>query len=369
MKKLISLILIAALLAAMLLASASAEVITLNGTVVSTCTETITAALGGTIGDVKVSAGDHVNAGDALAALETVKVYALEDGTVRLFGSVGDSAETVAEKYGAVAYIEPAVRYTVSASTKNAYDDEANRIIHPGETVYLRSMENVKLTGKGIVTNVSGSSYTIELSEHDFSSGENVYIYRSSSFGIMSRIGRGSVSLKDPVTYTGSGIIVKYTAANNGTVKKGDVLFETLSGDYTAKTADLDKVTVTKAGVIASVSLQKGNSVNAGDTVAEFYADENMRIEALVTEEYLSSFAAGDEVAVTFIYLDNGEYTVNGVIEKISRTASSTDEETGEASYSVMIRPESTERLSYGMNAVIEKIEKAAPAEEEKAGE
>ena len=43
------------------------------------------------------------------------------------------------------------------------------------------------------------------------------------------------------------------------------------------------------------------------------------------------------------------------MIEKISRTSASVDEETNEASYAVLIRPESTERLYYGMNAVIEK--------------
>lgn len=368
MKKLVSLIL-AAVMTALLFACASAEVVTMNGTVVSICTETITAPLGGRIAEAAVSAGDHVSAGDTLAVLETEKVYAQEDGVVRFFGSVGDSAEMISARYGAVAYIEPSARYTVSASTKNAYDNEANRIIHPGETVYLRSMVTVSNTGKGTVTSVTGSNYTIELTESAFSSGENVYVFRDPSYGIMSRIGRGSVSLKDPAAYAGSGIVVKYTAANDSVVRKGDVLFETLSGDYTARTADLNRITAPKDGVITSVSFKKGGALAAGDAAAEFCADEDMRVEALVTEADLAYFKSGDEVAVTFIYLDNGEYTVNGVIEKISRTAASADEETDEASYSVMIRPESTDRLSYGMNAVVEKIEAAPAVEEESAGE
>ncbi len=368
MKKLVSLIL-AAVMTALLLACASAEVVTMNGTVVSICTETITAPLGGRVAEAAVSAGDHVSAGDALAVLDTEKVYAQEDGVVRFFGSVGDSAEMISGRYGAVAYVEPAVRYTVSASTKNAYDNEENRIIHPGETVYLRSMVTVSNTGVGTVTAVTGSSYTIELTESGFSSGENVYVFRDASYGIMSRVGRGSVAVKDPAAYTGSGIVVKYTAVNNAAVKKGDVLFETLSGDYTAKTADLDRITAPKDGVITSVSFKKGGTLAAGEAAAEFCADEDMRVEALVTEADLAYFKAGDTVAVTFIYLDNGEYTVNGVIEKISRTAASADEETDEASYSVMIRPESTDRLSYGMNAVVEKIDTAPETEADKAGE
>lgn len=355
MKKIIALILTAVLFSALLLGSASADAITMNGTVVSTHTETVTAALGGAVGQVHVTAGDHVSAGEKLVTLNAEKVYALEDGTVRLFGEVGDSADSLSSRYGAVAYIEPARQYTVSASTKNAYDAEKNKTIHPGESVYLKSVSNSKNTGTGIVTSVSGTSFNIEMISGSLENGEAAYVYRNAAYTATSRIGRGTVSHQDPVAYSGSGIIVSYKVENGSKVKKGDVLFETLSGSYANQIGDLCEITAERDGVIASISLNKGGTLAAGDTVAEFYADSDLRIQATVTEADLQSFQVGDKVTATFTYLDSGEYTVDGVIEKISRTSASVDEETNEASYSVLIRPESTERLYYGMNAVIEK--------------
>ncbi len=353
MKK-IALVVTAVLLGMLVLSSALADTVTMNGTVVSTRTETITAALGGTVGQVHIAAGDHVSAGDKLVTLYAEKVYALEDGTVRLFGEVGDAADSLSSRYGAVAYIEPDRPFTISASTKKAYDAEANKIIHPGESVYLKSVEDSKHTGTGIVTTVSGTSFGIEVISGGLENGESAYVYRSAEYTAVSRIGKGTVSRQDPVAYSGSGIIASYRVENGSAVKKGDVLFETLSGSYAHQTGNLYEITAAGNGVIASVSLNKGGSLAAGGTVAEFYADSDLRIQATVTEEDLQSFQVGDSVVATFTYLDNGEYTVDGVIEKISRTGESADG-SEEASYAVLIRPESADRLHYGMNAVIEK--------------
>ena len=355
MKKIISLILTAILFSTLLLSSAAAEEITMTGTVVSTHTETITASLGGTVGQVMVSAGDHVEQGDPLVILTAEKVYALQDGTVRVFGEVSDSTDMLVDRYGAVVYVEPACEYVISASTKNAYEAEENKVIHPGETVWLKSVENMKNVGTGMVTSVSGSSYSLEVTGGSFSADESVYIFRDKNYAANSRIGRGTVSRQSPVAYSGSGIVADFSVVSGKKVKKGDVLFETLSGSYQNASGDLKSITAGSSGVIASISLNKGSSLSAGETVAEFYADSDLRIQATVSEADLQYINPGDSVTATFIYLDEGEYTVAGVIEKISRTSTSVDEETNEASYTVLIKPESTERLCYGMNAVIEK--------------
>ena len=354
MKKSLSCILLALLLTAAMLGGALADAITMSGTVVSIRTETITALMGGTVEKVLVSAGDHVSAGDALATLKTEKVYALQNGTARLFGEVGDSTDMLSERYGAVIYIEPECQYTVSATTKNAYDSEANKTIHPGETVYMKSVDNSRNTGSGVVTSVTSTGYKIEVLDGSFEGSESVYVYRNAAYTNVSRIGRGTVSRQDPIAYTGSGIIVSYNVEDGAAVKKGDVLFETLSGTYTNHGGDLRSVTVSGDGVVASITMNRGAAVAAGDAVAEFYADEDMRVEAKVLEADLQSFRVGDTVTITFTYLDNGEYQVKGVVEKISRTSAAVDEETNEASYSVLVKPASTERLSYGMNAVVE---------------
>ena len=339
-----------------LVGSALADSITMNGTVVNAAPQTVTAELGGTISQVYVTAGDRVQTGDTIAVLETEKIYALQDGTVRLFGEIGDSAEMVAERYGAVAYIEPACEYTISASTKNAYDLEENKIIHPGETVYIRCVDDSKNTGIGLVTAVSGTSFSVEVTEGSFENGESVYLYRTETYMAVSRIGKGSISRQDPVAYTAEGIIVGYPVENDMTVSKGAVLFETLAGSYANQTDGLNRISAAETGIVAALSLSIGSTVASGDAVMTFYADDAMRIQATVTETDLQYFKVGDTVRVEFTYINGGDFSMTGTIEKISGVGSALNEDSDEASFTVWIIPESTEALSYGMNAVISRM-------------
>ena len=137
------------------------------------------------------------------------------------------------------------------------------------------------------------------------------------NWAAVSRIGRASVSLKDPVAYTAEGLIAAFCVEDGAQVKKGDVLFETVSGSYPVDAASLAQVTAPVSGVVSSVSLNRGSTVSSGTAVAEIYPDELLRIEASVPESDLSLFTVGREVSVELNYLDNGEYTVPGVIEKV----------------------------------------------------
>ena len=355
MKKVVAVILVLSLL--VLSAAALADSVTMNGTVVSASPQTVTAALGGTVAQVLASAGDRVQTGDAVAVLETEKVYALQDGTVRFFGEAGDSAAMVTDRYGAVAYIEPACRYTVSASTKTAYDLEENKTIHPGETVYLKCTSDSTHTGTGLVTAVSGTSFSVEVTGGDFEHGESVYLFRAPEYTTVSRIGKGSVSRQDPVAYTAEGVVVRYTAENGAAVRKGDVLFETLAGSYANQTGDLCRITAARDGVVSDLSLTVGGAVAAGDAVMTFYPDEAMRIEATVTETDLQYFHVGDAVKAEFTYINGGGFTVAGTVEKISGVGSAASEDSDESSFTVWIIPESADGLSYGMNAVISRAD------------
>ena len=363
MKKLVSSLLVILLLLS-LSSAALAQHVTVNGTVVSTQTEIVSAAVGGTVQEINVLAGDEVRAGDVLATLKTTKVYALQDGVVRLFGEVGDDAAAVAEQYGAVAYVEPAQRYTVTSSTKNAFDVEVNRIIHPGETVYLRAQENSQHTGKGQVTAVTDSSYTVEILSGSLESGDSVLIYRDAAFQSTSRIGRDTVTLKAPVAYTGEGLIAAFSVENGAKVKKGDVLFELVEGAYIPGNDQLTQIVAPNDGIVSSVSLTKGGAVSVGGAVAEIYLNAGMRVEASVAESDLQYFQAGNAVRIEFNYLEDGEFSIPGTIEKISLIgAESGAEDSEEAWFSVLIRPESTEKLAYGMHAVITTVEAEAQAE------
>lgn len=365
MKKLFSVLLLV-VLSLSVASAAMARTVTADGTVVSTGTVIVSSDVGGTVAEVSVSAGDAVSAGDVLVTLTPSRVYALQDGTVRLFGSVGDDAADIASQYGAVAYVEPALRYTISASTRNAYSSEANKIIHPGETVYLRATENAQLTGTGRVTTVSGTSYTVEVLSGNLESGYSVNIFRTEDYAAVSRIGRASVTLKDPVAYTAEGLIAAFCVEDGAQVKKGDVLFETVTGSYPLDAASLTQVTVPVSGVVSSVSLNRGSTVSPGTAVAEIYPDELLRIEASVPESDLALFTVGREVSIELNYLDNGEYTVPGVIERVSRIGTaSASAESEENVFSVWIQPASADRLSYGLHAIVTVSDSAVKTEAE----
>lgn len=335
------------------LSAALADNVTMNATVVATAQQTVTSSISGKVESVYVALGDHVQAGDRLATLTTTKVYAKEDGTVYIFGQPGDATETIVSRYGAVAYMEPAYTYTISASTRNAYDAEENRLVHPGESVYLRSNQNSKRTGLGVVTVVDGSSFTVEVISGDFESSEQVNIYRDEAYATSSRIGRGSTSRAAMTTYEGSGCVVSYAVENGQSVKKGDLLFETMEGDFIPGGTVTCDILAPVNGVISSLSLGLGSSVSQSSEVAVINPDSGIRLEATLTESDLAQVAIGDRMQAEFTYVSGGALVLPGTVERISRLAADATDDADECSYTVIILPDDAGGLSYGLNAVI----------------
>ena len=354
LKKFLAILLAA--VAALSWSAALAVSVPLNGTVVNTQEETVVSLYGGAVEEICVQVGDSVQAGDVLATLKTTKVYALQDGVVRLFGSVGESVEMIANLYGAVAYVEPTMQYTAQISTKTAdANNEANRFVHPGETVYLRAVENMNRTGTGTVTSVAGGSFNVILSLGSFASSDSVNVYRDPTFTPINRLGKGTVSLVDPVAYTGEGIVTSFAVENGAQVKKGDILFETVAGSYDSAASGWTQIKAPCSGIIASLNMTKGTAVAEGSAVATLYADDGMRIEATVSETDLLSFHVGDNVIAEFTYLNDGGISIRGVIEKISRLgeASSSDVESEEAWFTVSVKPNTSVGLYYGAHAIV----------------
>ena len=79
--------------------------------------------------------------------------------------------------------------------------------------------------------------------------------------------------------------------------------------------------------------------------------------EATVTETDLQYFNVGDPVKIELIYLEDGEYAMDGTVEKISHIGQTSGEESGEASFTVYIIPAETEKLLYGMTALISRVQ------------
>lgn len=348
MKRFLSLLLTALML---LGTAASAEELELTGTVSATQTVTLTAPAAGKVESCTVVPGDHVEAGTALLTLQTTKVYAEQDGTVRIFGQPGDSVTSLTTRYGGVAYVAPAQRYTVSGSTKGAYSNDDNKLIHAGETVYLRSTSNYKLKSTGTVTIVSGTSYTVEVDGDTFTSSTTVGIYRDPEYVNTSLIGTGKVTQASSVVYSGTGYLVKLHVQNGQQVSAGDLLYETLEGTFAPGSDSINVVSADGAGVIAAVNTGKGKTVAADEAVVDLYPDAGMRIIVSVAEDDLSRVEPGMNVQYLLPGQENNAEPLTGTVEKISLLPD--EDSTYRTAYTVYIIPETVEFLRYGMAVTV----------------
>ena len=332
-------------------ANAFAEELELTGTVSSLQTITLTSPAAGKVESCTIVPGDHVEAGTALLSLQTTKVYAEQDGTVRIFGQPGDSVTALTTRYGGVAYVEPAQRYTVSGSTKGAYSNDDNKLIHAGETVYLRSTSNYNLKSTGTVTTVSGTSYTVEVDGDTFTSNTTVGIYRDPDYVNTSLLGSGKVTQASATVYSGTGYLVRLHVQSGQQVSAGDLLYETLEGTFAPGSDSINVVSADGAGVIAAVNTGKGKTVAADEAVIEFYPDEGMRIIVSFPEDDLSRVEPGMTVQYLLPGQEDNAEPLNGTVEKVSLLPD--EDTTYGTTYTVSIIPETVEFLRYGMAVTV----------------
>lgn len=348
MKRFLSSLLIALML---LGTAASAEELELTGTVSATQTVTLTAPAAGKVESCTVAPGDHVEAGTALLTLQTTKVYAEQDGTVRIFGQPGDSVTALTTRYGGVAYVEPDQRYTIAGSTKTAYGTDDTKYVHAGETVYLRSASNYNLKGTGTVTIVSGSSYTVEVDGDTFTSSTTVNIYRDAAYAATSLLGNGKVSQASAAVYSGSGYLVRLHVQSGQQVSAGDLLYETLEGSFAPGSDSINVVSADRAGVIAAVNTGKGKIIAADEAVVELYPDAGMRIIVSVPEGDLSRVEPGMTVQYLLPGQEDSAEPLSGTVEKVSLLPD--EDTTYGTTYTVSVIPETVEHLRYGLTVTV----------------
>lgn len=368
MKKLVVLW-IALMMMLMSLEMATAESIMIYGSVICTQPYPVVCTAEGTIEQVYYSAGERVATGDVLATVATQKVYAASDGTVYLFGEAGDQIADITAKYGAVAFLAPSMPYTITATAADR-NGTAIRVI-PGEIVYLRCYKDGRHMGKGILAKIQKGEYTVIVTEGEFDNNETVSIYRDEKFTDVSRIGRAKVNIAEMDTYGGTGCLVKFHVQNGTKVKKGTLLYETISGSFMPEETHHSQIISPVSGIISAVYKHRGDMLTnvskapAGDgidaseaktelanVVAEIYPDDCLRIVALAPENVLNSIHVDDEVYVTCQFIENMAAPVIGKVETISRIPIQDD--TGmEAQYEVYIVVEDASVFYYGMNVVV----------------
>jgi len=326
-----------------------------SGTVTWRNTITLTAPFGGTLLDYALRVGDTVQAGQTLFTLDTDKVYAATSGTVRgLRAQPGDDAATVTDRYGALLYLEPAGRYTLSASTNNAYkstdNHNVNRYITEGETVYLRSSDDNDRTGVGIVTKVDGRNFEVEVQSGNLDMEDTVSIYRDEAYSTKERLASyAKVQRAKSLAVTAEGSVLRCAVAEGDTVQRGDLLFEMVKGTLPALSGTDAAVVSPVDGVIVSLSKDAGATINQKDVLATLYAANDLMVTFDVDESDLDLIEPGNRVTVTLDALA-GRKPMEGTVDAVSGITTSED---GSTQYTAYVTLSDVADLRPGMSVSV----------------
>ena len=284
-----------ALLLALTLVCACALAATANATIVAPDTVKITAPFAGTLKPFDLTATQEVAAGEALFEIDTVPVYATQDGTVAaVFAGVGDDASGVQSRYGAMAVIEPALALYIDADTAQAYDDDDNRYLHAGETLYLKC-GNEKGTGR--VASVSGKDYIVEILTGSFDVGDTVRCFRESSTPSDSETGRGKVKRYDDVNIVSDGRVAAVHVKPGDTVKVGDLLFEMIDAQSARDASPVIATPV--SGAVSAVYVTSGAQVYRGALLCEIADLSTLELSVEVDELDIDRVKIGDVLSFT----------------------------------------------------------------------
>ncbi|MCI6040970.1 MAG: efflux RND transporter periplasmic adaptor subunit [Clostridiales bacterium] len=308
----------------------------------------ITAPYSGVMLPFDLESGDRVSAGDTMFSMDTVKVYAPVDGTVQaVFADPGDLCEDVTALYGMIACIERTLPQVANASTSGAYNDEDNRLIHVGETVYFYQTSDKDNEGEGRVTAVNGSDYTVELTAGDFENGDTIKIYRDEKMGTKSCIGTGTIERAADVAVNGSGRVLSCAVQPGQTVRKGQLLFELAEQDAQADVTSA-AVTASHSGVVELVGAASGQQVYKGQLLANIHDLSVMNVVAEVDEIDLERVHVGDTLTVVFDCYPQEE--VSGTVQSVSLIGNAKQNATY---YDVTISISTSWQVLPGMNATV----------------
>lgn len=334
MRKTISLLLCWLLLAlpALSLAESSGGLI-LTGKVEALESVTLYAPFGGSVSDFSLAAGDRVQAGETLLHLDTLKVYAPCDGVIRgIFAQEGDSAGFVQSRYGGLCYLEPTQSLVLHTSTAQGHDSAENRFLHIGETVYLRCTTNSNRSGIGRLIAVNGQSFSVEVTEGNLWIGDSVNIHREAAYGNTSRLGRGVVSRVNPLAITGDGSVLSVAVSEGDAVRRGDLLFEMVSGALEGMSPAQPDLAAPVDGILAHVSVSAGQTVAKNQALLTLYRTDRFKLVSLIDEVEIADMVVGSRASIAFDSLPGKRY--EGVIAGISGIGTVSD---GYTEYAVTI--------------------------------
>lgn len=322
-----------ALLLLLLLPAWAALGETYAGKTVAIRTETLWAECGGILQELAVTVGQTIQAGECVGNIRPTAVFANQDGTVaRITAQAGDTID------GTVLELSPESRFTVSCTSDGAYERADNQLVHSGETVYIRCINDGSHRGVGAISQIEGSTYQVIATGGDFYNGETVRLYRKPGYPYLSLIGEGTVIASETEAYTASGVLIDLHVQEGEQVERGQLLLT-----Y-GEIADLQLYSPCD-GIVSEISVSTGDSLEKGQAVATIIPEDALRIEIQVSEEALALLSVGQNVS--FIRADDPEEEpIPGTIEDIRWIAEN-------ESYTVSILP-STCDLPFGLSVEVE---------------
>ena len=344
MKKLLAILLVVLMLPASVLAE---ETVTANAVAKSDTVYQIIAPYSGVLKPFDWETGDVIGADELFLEMETLKLCAPADGTVRaLFAQPGDQAADVLSQYGMLAAIEKAQPMIVNATSSGAYSKAENKLVHVGEYVYLEEVSDRDNEGTGRIISVRPDGYTVEVTGGDFDDNDSVEIYRNSDCSSKSCIGSGRTDITVEMPVSGAGYVLSAEVQEGDIVKKGDVLYELASQDAenTLRSAELK---APKAGAV-ELAVISGMQVYKGQLLAKVHDLSAMSVVASVDEMDLDRAEIGDTVAVVFDRYP--EVELHGTVTQISRIGMPKQNATY---YDVTISIITNLEVLPGMNAVV----------------
>lgn len=312
---------------AMIMPSALAEVYT--GSTIALSAITVEAETDGILTGVYAQAGSIVQAGDALAAIATEKVFAAQDGVVaRIHADAGDYCDST------VMEINPMAQYQIYCTVDQAYASADTMLVHSGEMVYIKCTADGSHRGTGVITQIDGSEYRVLATGGEFYVGETVYLYRDSEFSKKQRIGIGTVVQNDVQAYAAEGTIVRMHVSEGEYIERGELLFEYAASDQTVQLAAAD-------GIVTEAFAAQGDFVAAGDALMEIVSADQIYVRIQVDEESAAQISAGDPAELVY-RMDPTETALAGTVARVSYIAE-------DDTYAIDIRPAETAQLRLGL--------------------
>ncbi len=332
--------------------------------------------------NVRVTAGEQVQAGDplmdvdknalntAISTLETdlgttenslaqlVRSHG-DDTTLTIgaagrvkamYGSVGDLAQDVMEKRGALMLLSMDGKMKVSIAASDLAVGQAVTVLD-GSSKYTGAVDSV---GDGMATITFSDLKTLE--------GADVQVVRNSII-----LGNGTAQINMPFLYTttAQGRISKVYPKINSKLSRNASLFyltqvpvsaeyDTLVGqrdDILQKLKELKAVLASGSitspidGIVSTVTAASTTEAAANTALATLYAGDAMQMVVSVDELDIISVKVGQEVSIAMDAITDKTY--GAAVSYISQIGTSSN---GVTTYSVTLDVEGDEQLKIGMN-------------------